>query len=44
MSAIRARTNRNFLRRRGNGHAMAAECAWIVQVKHGAGGDVAYAT
>ena len=44
VSAKRARMKRNFRPRRGNGHAMVAECAWIVRVKHGAGGDVAYAT
>ena len=43
VSARRARTNRNFLPRHGNGHAMAVECVWRVQVKHGAGGDAPYA-
>ena len=32
-----------FLPRRGNGHAMAVECVWIVRVKPGAGGDAGYA-
>ena len=44
VSAIRARTKRNFLPRRGNGHATAAECAWLFRVRHGAGRDAAYAT
>ena len=42
--AIHAKPKRNFRPRRGNGHAMAIECVWIVRVKPGAGGDAAYAT
>ena len=43
VSAIRAKTKINFLPQRGNGHAMEVECAWLVRVKHGAGGHAAYA-
>ena len=41
--ARRARTKRNFLPGRGNEHARAVECVWIVRVKPGAGGDAASA-
>ena len=43
VSARRARTKLNFLPRRGDGHAMAVECVWIVRVKSGAGGNAGYA-
>ena len=42
--ATLAKPNRNLRPRRGNGHAMAVECVWIVRGKLGAGGDAVYAT